>query len=517
MRVDGNMRVDSVGKVTGATRYAADVVRPGMIYAKVLRSPYPHARIVSIDTSRARALPGVHAVLTGQDIADYLLGRSMRDIPILAREKVRFVGEKVAAVAADTEEIAEAALGLIDVEYEELPAVFDPIEAIQLGAPLVHDPNWVGAHKTPAQQVAEYPNSVSNPIYGASEAEVEAAMAAAPHVFEHEFHTPIQHQLYLEPHCATVELDEQGVAHVWASNKAPYLLLDYLREGMGLTRPEVDVTILPLGGDFGGKGSFMDIPLAYLLARSTGRPVRLQMTMTEELIAANPRHSATIHHERDGRGRQGAGPLDPHVPQQRRLRGVQARRRRHAAARACRRPRRLCRAAGLAARGAHDLHQHGAVRAHARARRCAADPGDRAPPRRLRPCARLDPLDVRLINAPIEPRGEDRGGAGTTPKAREALRVAADRLGWHAPKPANVGRGITLVEITNSPANDYTNRLIVRRDGRVVMHTPIVEQGSGMLTVFRQMVAETMGVGVEHVDIVQAMDETTTAGSAAAV
>src|SRR5919108_120644 len=157
MWVDGNARIDSVGKVTGATRYAADVVRPRMIYAK------------------------------------------------------------------------------------ELPAVYDPVEAIQPGAPLLHDPNWVRTHKTPAQQVAEYPNSVSNPIYGASEAEVEAAMAAAPHVFEHEFHTPIQHQLYLELHCATVELDEPGVAHVWASNKAPYLLLDYLREGMGLTRPEVDV------------------------------------------------------------------------------------------------------------------------------------------------------------------------------------------------------------------------------------------------------------------------------------
>src|SRR5438105_3594219 len=119
-------RLDGPDALTGAAKYAADIVRPGMLWARVLRSPVPHARIVAIDTSRAQALPGVHVVLTGQDLPDYRVGRSMRDMPVLAQDKVRFIGEKVAAVAAVDRETAEEALGLIDVEYEELPAVFDP-------------------------------------------------------------------------------------------------------------------------------------------------------------------------------------------------------------------------------------------------------------------------------------------------------------------------------------------------------------------------------------------------------
>src|SRR5436190_1056157 len=112
-------RINGTETVTGAVKYAADVVRPGMLHARVLRSPFPHARIVSIDTSAARALPGVHAVLAGQDVAEYRLGRSMRDMPVLAHDRVRFIGEKVAAVAAESQEVAEEALSLIQVDYEE--------------------------------------------------------------------------------------------------------------------------------------------------------------------------------------------------------------------------------------------------------------------------------------------------------------------------------------------------------------------------------------------------------------
>ena len=176
-------RIDGVEKVTGAARYAADVCRPGMLWAKVLRSPLPHARILRIETSAARALPGVHAVLTAEDLPDQRVGRSMRDMPVLARGKVRFIGEKVAAVAAESRETADEALGLIDVEYEELPAVFDPVEAMRPDAPLIHDPDDVRAWKTPTQTVADHPNSVSAPVYGAEREEVERAFEKAAHVF----------------------------------------------------------------------------------------------------------------------------------------------------------------------------------------------------------------------------------------------------------------------------------------------------------------------------------------------
>ena len=255
-------RVDGPDKVTGRARYAGDLTRPGMLWGKVLRSPLPHARIVAVDTRAAQALPGVLAVLTGEDLPDVRVGRSVRDMPVLARGKVRFIGEKVAAVAAATEEIAEAAVGLIHVAYEELPAVFDPLAAIRLGAPLVHTAEEVRSRPAPKQVVPDYPNGVSAPAWGATLEDVEAALAASQRVFTHTFRNQRQHQAYLEPHVCMVELDESGVAHVWASNKAPFLLLDYLRLGMGLQRVELAIHILPLGGDFGGKGSFMDIPLA---------------------------------------------------------------------------------------------------------------------------------------------------------------------------------------------------------------------------------------------------------------
>jgi CO/xanthine dehydrogenase Mo-binding subunit len=287
-------RLDGPAKVTGQAQYAADINRPGQLWGAILRSPLPHARILSIDTSRAKAAPGVQAVLTAADLPDYRLGRAMRDLPILARDKVRFVGDKVAALAAETKEQAQAALDLIEVTYDELPAVFDPLEAIQPGAPLIHEPETVRAWATPQQVVADYPNSVSNPTWGHSLQELEQAFAQAEYVYEHTFRTPIQHQGYLEPHACTVEVDQQGIAQLWASNKAPFLLFNYLEEGMGLTREQLQFHMLALGGDFGGKGSFMDIPLAYLLAKATGRPVKLVMSYVEELTAGNPRHAAVI-------------------------------------------------------------------------------------------------------------------------------------------------------------------------------------------------------------------------------
>ena len=290
---DPSERIDARSKVTGSAVYAGDVHPANLLHGKVVRSPLRHARIVRIDTAAARSLPGVCAVLTATDLPPGVrLGRAMRDMPILAEDRVRFVGEKVAVVAAESAEIAERAALLIQVEYEEMPAVFDPLEAMQPGAPLIHDPADVRAWAAPKQVVADYPNSVSLPTWGSSVADVEAGLASADHVVEHWFSTQRQHQAFLEPHIATVSVDSQGVAHIWATNKAPFLLMNYLQAGMSLTRDQLDVQILPLGGDFGGKGSFMDIPLAYHLSRVTGRPVQMRMRFEEEFAAGNPQSLA---------------------------------------------------------------------------------------------------------------------------------------------------------------------------------------------------------------------------------
>src|SRR5687767_15235302 len=126
-------------KVRGHTIYAADVKLPGLLWAKILRSPHPHARIRSVDISKARQVPGVHAIITGEDVKGHLIGKQIRDMPVLCWDKVRFAGDRVAAVAAETLDAAEEALHLIDVDYEPLPAVFDPLEAMAPSAPTIHE------------------------------------------------------------------------------------------------------------------------------------------------------------------------------------------------------------------------------------------------------------------------------------------------------------------------------------------------------------------------------------------
>jgi CO/xanthine dehydrogenase Mo-binding subunit len=282
-------KLDGIGKVSGQARYSGDVTLPGLVWGKALRSPLPHARIVRIDTSRARALPGVLAVLTAQDLPDILVGRRMFDMPMLARDRVRFVGEKVAVVAAADPDIAEEALALIDVEYEDLPAVFDPVDAIKAGAPVLHE-NPAAYEGAPAER--PHPNVQS--VLRFKLGDVEAGFGQADRIFEHTFRTQLDHQGYLEPHAGVVAIDDDGRIQVWASNKMPFRLKELLSHALKRPPEQIRVNLTPIGGDFGGKGSLMDLPLAYHLARVTGRPVKMLMRYAEELMAGNPRHPSVI-------------------------------------------------------------------------------------------------------------------------------------------------------------------------------------------------------------------------------
>jgi len=282
-------KLEGIGKVSGQARYSGDVTLPGLVWGKALRSPLPHARIVRIDTSRARALPGVLAVLTAQDLPDILVGRRMFDMPMLARDRVRFVGEKVAVVAAGDPDIAEEALALIDVEYEDLPAVFDPVDAIEAGAPVLHE-NPAAYEGAPAER--PHPNVQS--VLRFKLGDVEAGFGQADRIFEHTFRTQLDHQGYLEPHAGVVAIDDDGRIQVWASNKMPFRLKELLSHALKRPPEQIRVNLTPIGGDFGGKGSLMDLPLAYHLARVTGRPVKMLMRYAEELMAGNPRHPSVI-------------------------------------------------------------------------------------------------------------------------------------------------------------------------------------------------------------------------------
>ncbi|HEX2931286.1 MAG TPA: molybdopterin cofactor-binding domain-containing protein, partial [Candidatus Binatia bacterium] len=213
-------RLEGPAKVAGSAIYATDVVLPNMLWCKVLRSPISYGRIKNIDVSRALALPGVHAVATGADVEGLLIGRKIYDMPILADGVVRFIGEKVAAVAAKNEAIAEEAAGLIDVEYEELPALLDPLEAVKPSATLLH-PN------VPGYRGLLHPIETPSNVFvhmNWKKSDVEAGFRDSEIIVENTFTTKPVHQAYIEPHACVVQAQDGGGADIWACSKVPFAL-----------------------------------------------------------------------------------------------------------------------------------------------------------------------------------------------------------------------------------------------------------------------------------------------------
>jgi CO/xanthine dehydrogenase Mo-binding subunit len=283
-------RDDAWAKASGAARYVADLGLPGMLHVALVRSLVPHARIAGIDTKQAAAADGVAGVFTAADVSPATYGRSVRDIPILARDQVRFTGERVAAVVAESRRAAEAAAALVEVTYDDLPAALSAEQAIGPGAPLVHDEPW--AYPRAAVTPDDGRNVQSHVEHGSREA-AEAALAASDHVVDQTYSTPSVHQGYLEPQ-ACVAAVEDGRVRIWATNKSPYRLRTQLAECLGLDPGTIEIEPVPLGGDFGGKGAPMDIPLCVELARLVGRPVKLVLRYADDLTATNPRHPARI-------------------------------------------------------------------------------------------------------------------------------------------------------------------------------------------------------------------------------
>ena len=213
-------RVNADVKVTGQARYSADISLPGTLWGKSLHSPYAHARIVRIDTSEAQRVPGVHAVITGADVRAGLWGRAVKDAPVLAYDRVRFCGERVAAVAADDKDIAQRALDLIEVEYEEWPAVLDPLEALKEDAPILH-PDFNTYFGFPQQM--EKPSNVFHQTWF-DKGDLEQGFATADLIVENTYVTQRQHQAYLEPQAVLVNIDDHdGRVHVWMCSKVQWI------------------------------------------------------------------------------------------------------------------------------------------------------------------------------------------------------------------------------------------------------------------------------------------------------
>ncbi|MBI3079318.1 MAG: xanthine dehydrogenase family protein molybdopterin-binding subunit, partial [Deltaproteobacteria bacterium] len=283
-------RLDATEKAAGRATYTVDLRLPGLLHGRFLRSPHPHARLLHVDAERARRLPGVRAVVTGADAPAVRHGRVIKDETAFPTTRVRFVGERVAAVAAIDPDIAEEAVGLIRVEYEPLPPVHTPEEAMREGAPVLHE------------ELASYVSEVKAERFGnvcARFLTVQGAgadgFAEADLVVEDSFTTHIAHQAYIEPHCVLAACEPSGRATVWTNAQSPFDVRRVLAEVTGLPESQIRVVVPPIGGAFGGKLYLMDEPQALLLALRAGKPVKLQMTYEDEFLAGYPRHPSTIH------------------------------------------------------------------------------------------------------------------------------------------------------------------------------------------------------------------------------
>jgi len=284
-------RVEGRDKVTGAARYAADISMPGMLHAAFVTSPYAHARIASVDATPARELPGVRAVITGADIARRRFGRRLQDWPVLCWDRALFIGDRIAAIAADSAQIADEAARRVEVEYEELPAVLDTKAALADGAPVLH-PDAAGyAFLGGSRAPRPHPNVQG---YGLREhGEVAAAFKGSHRVYEHTFVVPRVHQAYLEPRATLLWL-EGDLVRVVTTNKAPFALRQHMAVSLGIPESRIVVDAGHIGGDFGGKGLSLDEFALYHLALATGRPVRALTRYADDMQATNTRHAATI-------------------------------------------------------------------------------------------------------------------------------------------------------------------------------------------------------------------------------
>ncbi len=516
-------RLGLAEKVRGQARYTADLKRPGMLYGRVLRSPHAHARIVHLDTSAAEQFPGVHAVLTYRDVPQVRI-----DADLLPLEPVvRFVGDEVALVAAESEAVAEDALRLIRVEYEVLPAVFDAEEALRPGAPQVHpEGNLVGGKTLVLERGS-----------------VAQGFAEAAQVFEDSFHTQMHAPVGMETRAALAEWHGDRLT-VWKTSRAVHASdRQTLARVLGLPLEQVRVICPNMGGGFGNKDEGRLAVLVALLARKAGRPVRVEYTRAEEFVAGRNRQEAhmrlKIGVRADGTPtaidlratmnagafvasgmnvtrRVGQGALYLYTCPHARFEGVTVY---------------TNRPAGGSFRGLGAPLGHFALEVliDQIAAALGVDPLDY----RLRhhvtgagqPGQRLTPPDEILPDEPVE------GGVPFSSNGlRECLLAGAERIGWHQRRRPNGsatgsmrrGLGLAMGVYKGGIGREGEAAVRITPAGRVVLAVGGVDVGQGSATVLAQIAAEALGVPIERIDVVMADTERTppahiTAGSSTTI
>ena len=493
-------RAEGPAKVTGQAVFPADVNLPGILVGKCLRSPFPYAKIVGIDpdsVAAARQVPGVHAVLTAGDIPPHLVGRMLRDMPILARDVVRFAGQKVVAVAAEDDDIAEEALNLIQIEYEEMEPILDPSDSMKPGVPVLH-PDFAGYAGIP-DGAQEHPNIAGHASW--KQGDVEQGFAEADRIFEHTFRTNHQHQAYIEPHASVVFLDNSGRVQAWVNSKMPFQVRQQLSEGIDMPTGQIRVNPTTIGGDFGGKGGFMDSHLGFWLSKTTGRPIRMVMTYIEELMAGNPRHPAVMTFKtgvkKDGTitARQAhlvydSGGYAAFKPQ----RGVTY---------------------GSRCLGPYKI-PHGQIDSYVvytnqvpcGSMRAPGDPQSIfAGEVQMDLIARelgLDPLEFRKKNLVQDGDASPLGQRWKNIMGLRTLDAAVKEADYEKAKPQTAGkltgRGMAICE-RHVGAGSSTAKVSIDDHGTVTLYTALPDTGSGFYTVLRQILGQELGVAYDEIKL----------------
>ena len=488
-------RIDGDIKVRGEAIYTADISREGMLWAAFAESPYPHAKIVAIDKTAALAVPGVRAVLTGQDVGERRFGNLISDWPVLAYGEVTFIGEFVAAVAAETREAAAEAAALVDVTYEELPAQLDAVAAIKPDAPLTHANGASFKYAGPPRPPMPHPNMQGHETH--VKGDPDAVFASADRVFERTFTTPRYHAGYLEPRCTLVWFDGKSVLHVVVSHKGPFRARDILAQVLELDKDQVIVEPSYIGGEFGAKGLAIEAPALAFLARATGRPIKHVRTYLEDVRSSHVRHASTtrvkIATTSDGTmqalefttifdgGAYGAQKPAPGV-----LPG---------------RPPKLPYHLDNMRMQRSAVYTNTVPAAFLRA------PGDVQIIFALESMIdivahelRIDPLVFRLKNAIADGDTDIEGNPLTESRSREVLAALREAMHWDEPLPAGRGRGMALS--SRHIAGGATSFLVtVQPDGGLDVQTGAVEPGVGQHTVIQRVLAAELGIDSERIAV----------------
>ena len=493
------IRVDGLEKVTGRAVYGVDVELPGMLYGAVVRSPYAHARIVDIDISGAWKMPGVKAVVVGRDVP-YTFGGLIKDQPFLAVDRVRYVGDPVVAVAAETELGAQEAAERVRVKYEEMAAVFDPREALKEGAPLLH-PDFGDYWHVPLYEGVAGTNvcMVRRLLLG----DMERGFAEADEIFEDEFYIHAVAHSPMETHAAVAQYFQPRDEYIiWSSTDRPYRLLKELVQALGVSLNQVRFISAYSGGGFGGKGALVAEVFAVALAKFTnGKPVKVVCSREEELTASQTRHAAFMK-LKTGMKKDGIftarkadiiwdngaySSLGPDVG----FRGVLT----------IVGPYRIPHVELLSQLVYTNKEIGGAYRGFGTTQvtwACEVQMDMMAGK------LGIDPLEIRLKNAYVDGDAYINGQILRTVGLKETLEKAAREIGWGQPKPAPMGskfRGkgmATVLKPTATPTDSYCF-IRVNHDASIVILSGAPEVGGGQKTVLSQIAADTIGVPLSSI------------------